>query len=154
MKAIGAWEQAHPWAEFLLPARLAHEIVADVLAGLPLFLGDGHRLSLLALAPEGGASPALLMAPPERSLVAFAVLPVGVATPFLPSALETLNRLHDLLLSLGAKRYISGWLFEPDETAWRAHFGAQFARWEEAKRTLDPNGVLRSSLDESRIPSR
>ena len=142
MKATGAWEQAHPWTEWLVPATAARTLLPGVLETLPLFLGDGHRLSLLGM--EG--LPALFMRPRGEPVFAFAVLPMGVPAPFLPRALEALRRVNDLLLDHGAKRYLSGWLFDPDETTWRRHFGDHHDHWRQAKRTLDPTNTLRSAL--------
>jgi cytokinin dehydrogenase len=148
MKATGAWEQPHPWIEFFVPLKAARELIPAVLEALPMFLGDGHRLSVLHL--DRADLPALLMTPEEQGpaepVLAFAILPVGVAPPLLPKALEALARVHQLLVSHGARRYMSGWLFQPDAAAWRAHFGEHHGRWEAARRSFDPQGVLRSAL--------
>jgi hypothetical protein len=97
---------------------------------------------------RGGASPlpGLLAVPAEEPCVAFAVLPMGVPPALLPRALDALRRVHDRLTAGGAKRYLSGWLFQPDAAAWAQHFGDKLVRWHEAKNSLDPAGVLRSAL--------
>ena len=61
-----------------------------------------------------------------------------------------LRRAHDALLAIGGKRYLSGWLFEPDDAAWRAHYGARYDDWRRAKAQSDPIDILRSVLTSPR----
>jgi len=142
MRVTGAWQLAHPWVEALVPLEAALDIVPKLLARLPMFLGDGHRLSILADVP----GPGLLMLPAGRPVVAFAILPMGVPGPLSAPALAALRDAHDALLDVGAKRYLSGWLFEPNKAAWQRHFGPQFDAWRARKRELDPAGVFSSRL--------
>ncbi len=147
MRATGAWGQAHPWLEFFLSAKVAREIIPEILRTIPLFLGDGHRLNLLRIHHGAGSTfPCLLMTPQESPIFAFAILPMGVPSAFLPRALEALRRIHDRLIEKGAKRYLSGWLFAPDAGAWRTHFGDHFLAWQHAHELFNPHGTLRSAL--------
>jgi len=59
---------------------------------------------------------------------------------------SALHEAHDALLDVGAKRCLSGWLFEPNKAAWQRHFGPQFDVWRARKRELDPSGVFSSCL--------
>lgn len=142
MRATGAWRQVHPWLECMLSASHARQAIPAVLERLPLALGDGHRIMPIADVDR----PRLLVQPSERPVIAFAVLPAGVPEPLAPAMLTALQAIHRELVDGGAKRYLSGWLFEPDEAAWRAHFGDDYELWCTRKRELDPSGVLRSCL--------
>jgi cytokinin dehydrogenase len=142
MRATGAWAQPHPWFECMLPMSVARAILPTLIQRVPLLLGDGHRIMPLADVPR----PRFLVQPHEMPAVGFAVLPAGVPGPFARPALSALRAVHDELLELGAKRYLSGWLFEPDESAWRRHYGDRYEPWAALKRELDPNGVLQSVL--------
>jgi cytokinin dehydrogenase len=145
MRATGAWAQPHPWAEYFLPARLAQQLLPEILDGLPAPLfGDGHRLSVLAA--RRPSSPALLAGPADKPMFAFAILPAGVPEPLLPRALELLAQADQRLLAAGAKRYLSGWLFQRGQAAWQAHFGDAYPAWVARKQALDPRNVLRSAL--------
>jgi len=146
MRATGAWQQRHPWVDYFLPARLAQQLVPSILDLLPPFLADTLRLGVLAPRPEAGGGPALLMGPGEKPMFAFAILPMGVPEPLLPRALEALAEVDRRLLAGGAKRILTGWLFQRSPVAWQVHFGDAFARWQQIKHELDPRGVLRSAL--------
>jgi cytokinin dehydrogenase len=143
MRATGAWQQAHPWLECLLPWDRAADILPSLIDRLPLSLGDGHRIMPLAHRPR----PALLMVPDgQPAAIAVAILPTGVAPSVQGPVLEALREAHDQLVAAGGKRYLSGWLFEPDDEAWRRHYGEHYDAWRARKRQLDPSGILRSRL--------
>lgn len=142
MRATGAWAQAHPWLECTLPLGAARRVLPTLLQRLPLLFGDGHRIMPLADVPR----PEFLMQADGEPAVGFAILPAGVPAPFASAALSALRSVHDELLDAGAKRYLSGWLFEPAEAAWRRHYGDHYERWAELKAQLDPDGVLGSVL--------
>lgn len=141
MRATGGWAQAHPWLEAFVP-RQALPLIPELLSELPVFLDTGHRLSVLDLSnlPSG------IAVPDSDSVYAFAILPTGVPSAFVQSALASLRTVHDRLLEAGAKRYLSGWLFDPNEADFRRHFAGKYARWGEWKRRFDPRSVLRSHL--------
>jgi cytokinin dehydrogenase len=142
MKKTGGWNQLHPWFECLLPLERAIDLIPQILARLPVFLGDGHRIFLL---PEKGHPPA--MAFPEGNLVVgFAILPVGVPEPLREPALAALKSVHELVLGAGGKRYTSGWLFDMGEAEWRAHHGSLHGALAATKAELDPHGVFESCL--------
>jgi cytokinin dehydrogenase len=142
MRATGTWDQPHPWFECLLPGDQAAALVPEVLAALPLSLGDGHRL--LWVDPAG--LPPLVARPEGEPVAAFAVLPTGVPEAVLPAVLDGLGRVWELLDAAGAKRYLSGYLGSPDEAWWRRHFGPRYDQWAGAKAAYDPDGVFCSAL--------
>lgn len=142
MRATGAWQQVHPWLECLLPFQVATELLPDLVRRLPLFLGDGHRIMPVAEVPR----PDLVMQPEGPPAIGFALLPAGVPSAFEKPAMNALRQVHEELVAAGGKRYLSGWLFEPDEAAWRRHYGQSFDLWRARKRELDPRGILRSRL--------
>lgn len=146
MVATGAWEQAHPWLECMLPYAAAVEILPRLISRMPLFLGDGHRILLIADVPR----PKLLIHPAGAPVVGFTVLPAGIAPGQLEPALRVLRAIHDEIVDVGGKRYLSGWLFEPDEGAWRRHYGDSHQLWRQTKSGLDPSGILGSVLHPAR----
>jgi cytokinin dehydrogenase len=142
MRATGAWDLAHPWFECILSLSDALSTLPGVLEMLPAFLGDGHRLTLLADTPR----PASLAFPSRGPYVSFAILPMGVPQPLLQHALEALRAVHELLVETGGKRYLSGWLFEPDDNDWRRHHNAAHVGLCVAKAAFDPRRVFESCL--------
>jgi cytokinin dehydrogenase len=116
--------------------------VQRALAILPPFLGDGHRVLMLAKSDHPAA-----MALPERGpSVIFGIFPVGVPDALRETALNALQRVNELVLGAGGKRYLSGWLFDMNTQAWQAHYGNAYARVVEAQRACDPDGIFRSML--------
>lgn len=142
MRKTGGWSQLHPWFECLLPFERAAELIPQILARLPVFLGDGQRIFLL---PQKGYPPAMPF-PAGDPVVGFAILPVGVPEPLRAPALAALKSVHELVLAAGGKRYASGWLFDMGEAEWKAHHGTQYPWLASAKAALDPHGVFESCL--------
>jgi len=142
MRVTGAWDLPHPWLECILSLPAALETLPRVLEMLPAFLGDGHRLTLLADTPR----PASLAFPSRGPYVSFAILPMGVPEPLLRPALEAMQAVHALLVAAGGKRYLSGWLFEPDDNDWRRHHNDAHVALCAAKAALDPRRVFESCL--------
>jgi cytokinin dehydrogenase len=136
MRLTDAWSQAHPWLEVIVPVALANTLIPRALELLPVFLGDGHRITRIA-APALDTS----MVYPERTpCVTFAVLPMGVHPRLLPIALGALQAVHDMFITAGAKRYVSGWL--PDDFSWREHYGSLYEQVVASRLTVDPTGVF------------
>jgi cytokinin dehydrogenase len=141
MRQSGAWEQAHPWFECMLPVDAAPQFISEALALLPPYFGDGHRVIMLA----DTATSASFIRPAAPAII-FAILPTGIAEPQLPEALEIVATLNERLVQCGGKRYLSGWLGTPTEQFWQTHFGAQYEPWCTMKQILDPKQILRSVL--------
>jgi cytokinin dehydrogenase len=142
MRATGAWDQLHPWVECLLAADVAAAVLPGLVQRLPLVLGDGHRIMALADVP----APELMARPGPGPSIGMAVLPAGVPKPFEQVALASLQAIHAELIASGAKRYLSGWMFDPGEAGWRRHLGDLYESWQERKRQLDPSAILESRL--------
>ena len=151
MRRMGAWDQAHPWLESLLPAERAPAFIEELLPMVPSVFGDGHRLFCV----HGAANPKYLQLPvgdANTSLVV-ALLPAGIPESALPIALEFVERATDLVHRNGGKRYLSGWLGRRDEEFWRRHYGSLYDEWAASKRSLDPKHVLTSELFSTREES-
>jgi cytokinin dehydrogenase len=142
MHRSGAWHQAHPWLECLIPTAALGAILPPVLAALPPSLGDGHRILWVETTPR----PPFFAMPPSERVVCFAVLPPGVAAAEREDVLPALAHVDRLLRDVGGKRYLSGWLGAMTEDRWREHHGEEYPRWVELKRRFDPDGLLRSAL--------
>ena len=142
MRALGAWQQLHPWLECLLPLEAAERLLPSVLDQLPLALGDGHRLTLVGKT----AATTSVVRPEASPAVALAILPMGLVESLREPVLSALSAIEGALLDAGGKRYLSGWLFSPDEDAWRRHFGPHYDAWKQRKALFDPRHILRSAL--------
>jgi cytokinin dehydrogenase len=141
MRATGAWQQAHPWFEALVPIAAA-EATLGKLMNLPPFFGDGHRVTVVA----DRARPASIAYPPGGPAMVVAVLPVGVAPPYVPKALEVIAALDAHVLDVGGRRYLSGWLSRGGEFSWERHYCGEYDRIVALKKRFDPAEVFRSKL--------
>lgn len=142
MKATGAWAQPHPWFEVVLPLECTEAFIESARC-LPPFFGDVLRVSVIR-ASERPRSIALPDGPGPWATVA--VLPVGIAKPMLPMALQALEALDLNARELGGKRYLSGCLFATDEAGWRRHYGEDYEHLKAVQTRLDPDAILRSRL--------
>jgi cytokinin dehydrogenase len=125
----------------LLPAGAAADVVRAA-QELPAFLGDGHRLTVVAERDH----PLAVAFPRRGPTVIFAVLPTGVPEPLLGPALGALGQLARRAADAGGKRYLSGWLFEMGPEAWKAHYEERYERLVALKGELDPSNVFRSRM--------
>jgi hypothetical protein len=126
----------------MFPHERGVELLPELIPRLPLALGDGHRILMMADLPR----PRLLMQPEGAPVLGLAVLPAGVPPGMLDAVMPGLREVHDQCIAVGGKRYLSGWLFEPDEFAWRRHYGSEYETWQALKRHFDPDGIFRSRL--------
>jgi cytokinin dehydrogenase len=138
-KRGGFWDYAHPWMECVLPWQSAAMYISQVLANLPpQALVGGHILLWPARAAASRAP--LFVRPPGEFLMGFGILP-AVPPPFINEVLPHLNMASQASSMMGGKRYLSGWV-NFDHTAWKAHYGEQWAAVTAAKRKFDPQGIL------------
>src|SRR5688500_18455148 len=131
MHRTGGWQQTHPWLECFVPFDALDDLLPRLLDQSPPFLGDGHRVSLVA-----DRGPRFFMFPDRSPTAMFAVLPMGIPAALRDAALAAVSRLHHMLTSAGGKRYLSGWFGTMDEAAWRRHFGARYRRMGSGEATL------------------
>jgi cytokinin dehydrogenase len=138
-KRGGFWDYAHPWMECVLPWHTTAMYISQVLANLPpQALVGGH---ILLWPARGTASQApLFMRPQADFLMGFGILP-AVPTKFVNEVLPRLTMASQAATMMGGKRYLSGWI-NFDHTAWKAHYGEQWAAVAAAKRQFDPHGIL------------
>jgi cytokinin dehydrogenase len=138
-KRGGFWDYAHPWMECVLPWQTTAMYISQVLANLPpQALVGGHILLWPALGTASRAP--LFMRPQSEFLMGFGILP-AVPLPFVNEVLPRLNTASQASSMMGGKRYLSGWI-NFDHTAWKAHYGEQWAAVVAAKRKFDPQGIL------------
>jgi cytokinin dehydrogenase len=142
MRETGAWQQTHPWFEWILPYERAEELVAFALDRLPPVFGDGHRIFYL----PGGGYPRYFRVPGGEHLIGLAVLPAGIPKAQAAKAREAAGVVDRHLLEQGAKRYLSGWIENPDAAFFHQHFAEDYPAWCAAKRRWDPHHVLKSML--------
>lgn len=142
MLRTGAFAQAHPLFECLLPVSVLKDLVPKLLEALPLSIGDGHRVYRVA----NRDLPRFFMTPDAPEYACFAVLPTGVPAPLLEDVLKAMRRVHAMCMEAGGKRYLAGWLGMIDREGWRAHYGDRHEAWLAAKRQYDPRHILQSAL--------
>lgn len=143
MKTSGAWGENHPWFEVILPATTAAQFIERALELLPPTLGSLHRISFIADVDVPNA-----MALPPHPRVVFAVLPFGIKTEQLPHALAALRQVDTLARDVGGKRYLSGYLHDTSEDAWRHHYGSFYDVIVRAKLHYDASDVFTSMLSQ------
>jgi cytokinin dehydrogenase len=141
MRATGAWHQAHPWFEALLPPATVAVALRKIME-LPAFFGDGHRVSVVADTER----PSAIAFPGAGPAMVVAVLPVGVPEPLVTRALEAIAELDEVTYALGGRRYVSGWLSKSGGFRWERHYAAQYRRLLDLKQRLDPSNLFRSKL--------
>lgn len=139
---LGVEQQPHPWVECILPARKIAEILPAILNTLPMSLGDGHKLIFLSK----DKLPQYFQVPDDDENALLAIAPVGVPRILLNDTLKALQNVHDMLIDVGGKRYLSGWLGMMDDGGWKKHFGNDYENWIGIKKKLDPENVFNSLL--------
>jgi len=148
MVESGAWHEAHPWFEGMVPVERAGEALARVLERLPGEVGDGHRLMLV----DGRGMPGLFDPSRSGKLALLGIFPVAFARTALPKVLRCVDDLTSIFLETNGRRYLSGWIGSDPAAYFCAHFGddaeGRGARdtWLAARRRFDPGSVFRSAL--------
>lgn len=142
MQQTGLWQQCHPWLECFIEYNAIKTLLPRLLTELPLSLGG-----ICHLFPVKSENfPTWMMAPREADVFAFTILPGGVAKAQCDGILKQLQEIHRLLIEKGGKRYLSGYLFDPDISYWKQHYGEKYSAWQTMKMRYDPNSVLNSQL--------
>jgi FAD/FMN-containing dehydrogenase len=138
-KKLGTWEHIHPWMEGILPYSTAGDYIDAVLPDLsPGVQVGGHVL--LWPAKTSVSEVPLFMHPREEHLIGFGILP-AVPPRMWEQARPRLQMASDLLIGMGGKRYLSGFIqFTPEQ--WREHFGDQWDRFAALKKQYDPDNRL------------
>ncbi|MEJ2081922.1 MAG: FAD-binding protein [Acidobacteriota bacterium] len=135
----GGWKLPHPWMEALLPWDGVVDYLEGVVKSLPpSLLGDGQ---LLLWPCRGTVSETPMLARPDGEFImGFGIQPV-IPRRELEMVLTLLRKASDLVIQVGGRRYLSGWV-EFDHARWKSHFGSHWPRVLEWKRFFDPNGIL------------
>jgi cytokinin dehydrogenase len=138
-KKAGTWEFMHPWVESILPWETAADCIEEVLRDTPPAIQIGGHV-LLWPAKGRTSRSRNFMRPDGDDLVGFGLLP-AIPQRFWGEAKERLENASRMMLTFGAKRYLSGWVnFSPDE--WKEHYGPRWSELCDLKRRYDPDGVL------------
>ena len=144
MRKSGKYDQSHPFLEFVISADKAKELIQQTFKILPATYEDGFRLIFI----DKKNLPPYFMVPPSESICMFAILPTGIMQQDLPVCLRAAEQLHQYALSLGAKRYLSGWLGMMNSDELKNHFDSKAAELMQLKRKMDPGNILRSQFSE------
>ncbi|AKU97373.1 putative oxidoreductase [Labilithrix luteola] len=142
MVKTGAWNEAHPWVEALIPLDGAEALLQRMFDMLPAEVGDGHRFMMVD--PQRVTEN--FMCPPGRRVGLLGIFPVAFARSSLDGVIRALDRITGLTLEAKGRRYVSGWLGSDPAGYLRAHFGERYGQWLEMRRRYDPQGIFRSSL--------
>ncbi|HET9954567.1 MAG TPA: FAD-binding protein [Polyangiaceae bacterium] len=142
LKQANLWGLPHPWLSLWVPASKAASYVQSIVANLSDFqTGQGPILFYPVWKPAV-RSP-LYRLPEETVSFAFNILRTAIpgATDSVDNLLASNRALYDQLVALGGTRFPIGAIpFSPSD--WRAHFGADWPRFERLKRKYDPQHIL------------
>lgn len=142
MKMLGQWDLLHPWYECFIGTDVLKAHLSQILQELPV-----HYASLVHVVLMAKKNAEFLMLPKEKSICSFMILNPGVPEPLIDSCLQAIKNLDERLISLGGKRYLSGYLGrELSEKYWEDHFEEQYHSWIDLKNQFDPQGIFRSML--------
>ena len=124
---------AYPWVECFLPWDCAQTYLERIHAWFP-----DTRVLLWPLTQKV-AWPSLAM--PAAADLLFVGILARVERDQLPGALVQLQAASKLSMTLGGKRYLSGWLgFNEDD--WKTHYGPYWAERQRHQNQLDPARTL------------
>ncbi len=143
MRKVGAWGQAHPTISAFIDREALSDVLPEVLDLLPLSLGDGYRGGFLF---DRRDAPPMLALPSSDDVAFFSIMYAQIAPERLADALDVHERISEVLMQAGGKRYAADWLGKMDEAAWRSRLGDRYDAWASARKTYDPAGVFRSAL--------
>ncbi len=145
MKLNGAWEDAHPWMDTILPWTISQVFIEQLLEVYPPN----------ALGPQGQ----ILFWPSRTDTSSVPMLPIpkgdyAVGLGMLPTiphfaaemVTEKIEAISDFSVQVGAKRYLSGLITFTTADEWASHYGDAWPLIVAAKETYDPNHVLSPGL--------
>lgn len=141
MHKTGKYDQAHPFLEFIIPAEQARDLILEALK-LPNAYEDGFRIIFI----NKKNLPSWFMVPASPNICMFAILPAGIHENDLAECLKAAKQLHQYARSIGAKRYLSGWVGMMEEEELQQHYGSKFAALVQLKKKMDPNNLLQSQF--------
>lgn len=148
MKITGQWDLQHPWYECFIPEHLLFPDLEQLLASLPVYYATVVQIVPVAKIRSAG----FFMLPESDAVYALMILNPGLPPALIPGCLETINRLDDIFLKQGCKRYLSGFLgYEIKEEYWQKHFNSQYDDWIELKQRYDPQGIFGSVLHRNKL---
>jgi hypothetical protein len=142
MRNTGAWEAHHPWYECYVDSRLLLPHVQKIVNLLDNSIGGIYHIF-----PIANRHPKYFMLPESNHDVTFNVLAPGISADKLEVALEALKEIDEVLLNLGGKRYISGWIPQQcNENFWKSHYGHFWEERNQIKLDYDPANIFCSQL--------
>lgn len=130
-------DQAHPWVEHYLPFSVVKEYVSAVTPCFP-----STSLLLWPMQTENLRLP--LFAMPETAEVVLVGIMASIPHPRMAEVLPLLQHANELGITLGGKRYLSGWI-DFDQEDWRQHYGSTtWACMAKLKQQYDPDQILQA----------
>ena len=144
MRSQGKMEQHHPFLEFIVALENVKQLIEESLRTVPNSYEDGFRLIFI----NRKNLPPYFMVPHAERICMFAILPTGIQQQDVESALDAAKRIHEYAMSLGARRYLSGWLGMLSTHELKIHFGEEYVKLKELKTKNDPNNIFRSLFAE------
>lgn len=142
MRKTGKYDQSHPFLEFIIPAGHAKDLIQHALRILPASYEDGFRMIFI----NKRDLPAYFIVPGSPDICMFAILPSGIQKDNLDLCLGAAGQLHKYAESIGAKRYLSGWLGMMNSNDLKKHYGNKATELIQLKKKMDPNNILQSQF--------
>jgi FAD/FMN-containing dehydrogenase len=139
LKATGEWARPHPWLNVFLPGSATDRLVEEVLDDLtPAGIGLSGVI-LLYPVPRRLLRAPLLRVPEDELVFLFTLLRAASPGAATPEAMVAANHaVYERVLAAGGTQYPVGTI----TTGWPRHFGEQWPRLRNARRTYDPAGIL------------
>ncbi|ARV58994.1 FAD-binding protein [Nostocales cyanobacterium HT-58-2] len=135
---------AHPWMDVFLPESIAKNYIETTLNKLPSFLDISKtQMGCFCLVNRNNKMP-LFRLPDEELIIGFGIYP-SILKSQLPPILAELEKLSNISLEMGGKRYLTGWV-EFNTQQWQLQFGDYWSKVHEIKKKYDPKGILNSGF--------
>lgn len=144
MRKTGKYDQSHPFLEFIIPVEQAKNLINQALKILPPSYEDGFRMIFI----NKNNLPAYFIVPDSPDICMLAILPSGIQKDDLAVCLPAAEQLHKYAESIGANRYLSGWLGMMNSNDLKKHYGNKATQLTQLKKKMDPNNILRSQFSD------
>ncbi len=142
MRDSGLWDEYHPWYECYIDKLALEPKLSEIVSILDEAVGGIYHLFPVAM-----NSPRYFMFPSGEKPLTLNILSPGIKKQQLNKAIEGLQKVNDILVGMGGKRYISGWFHsDTDEDYWSKHYDHLYQERMKIKMRYDPNRILCSKL--------
>lgn len=142
MKETGAWSLVHPWYECYVESSRLRAHIEEIVSLL-----DDKLPGIYHIFPVERKAPYFFKLPKGDKVLTFNILHPGLQVQEAHAAISAIQKVDELLLKLGGKRYISGWFANDlQQDYWLTHYGDKWKERQEIKQKYDPFNIFQSNL--------